>query len=523
MTMDGGAVGESPVIRVWSTEDDRHVAILDIARETASTVPVIEVGAVGHPALGPVVLATDDGRTAYHVGCSPTEVRTLVERMEDGELPTEDARHVVEHDPDTRELPVPETGPLSVGQRGALAPCGWVAPAAVEDYSRLVTEDIREDPDELRENIAALGLLGRGRGDGSHDEAVAPVWEAVQEADGEPVVVVNGNEPDPAADADRLLLEGAPVAVLDGALAVAAAVGAEDVVVYANEADALTFERCETAGDALTDGTDVEIQIAAGPDEYRAGEPTMALESLEGADRIEARRTPPGPEEHGLFGRPTAIHTPRTLAQLRSALLSPDDFDADDADPGTRIVTVGGDAERATVELSTGSSLGTALEAVPDEEFKLACVGGRFGGFTRSLETPTSAPALRSSNLGTNGAIELFDNSRCTVALAGKRAHFAREANCGRCVPCREGSKQLVELLRGIYDGEYDSGSVRELTRVMRRSSTCYFGRAASRPVTTAMDAFETEFSAHARGQCLTGECGTNDQPARRPESTVES
>ncbi|MCL7416245.1 MAG: NADH dehydrogenase FAD-containing subunit [Halalkalicoccus sp.] len=522
MKRKGGATDQTAVVRVCSAEDDRHAAVLDAAREASSSVPVAEVGSIGHPALAPVVLATEEGTTAYHVGCSPTETRTLVERLEDGELPTGDARYVVEHDPDTRTLPVPETGPLSVGRRGALAPCGWAVPAAVEDYDQLVAEDAREDPDGLYEDVDALGLLGRGRGDACHDIPVAPGWESVREADGEPVVVVNANEPDPSADADRLLLEGAPVAVLDGALAVAAAVGAQDVVVYANETDDLALERCETAADALDEALDADIRIASGPDEYRAGEPTMALESLEGADRIEARRTPPGPEEHGLFGRPTAIHTPRTLVQLRTALLSPDRFDADDADPGTRIVTVAGE-DRATVELSTGSSLETALGAVPAEDFKLACVGGRFGGFTRSLETPASAQSLDSANLGTNGVIELFDGSRCTVALAGKRARFAREENCGRCVPCREGSKQLVALLREIYDGEYDSGSIRELTRVMRRTSTCYFGRAASRPVTTAMDAFETEFTAHARGQCLAGECETDDQPARRPGSTVET
>lgn len=524
MAIDRGAVGETSVVRVCSAGDDRHAAVLDVAREAASSVPVVEVGAVGHPSFEPVVLATEEGRTAYHVGCSPTETRTLVERLEDGELPTGDARYVVEHDPDTRALPVPETGPLSVGRRGALAPCGWAVPAALEDYDRLVAEDAREDPGGLREDVDALGLLGRGRGDACHDAPLAPDWASVREAAGDPVVVVNGNEPDPSADADRLLLEGAPVAVLDGALAVAAAVGAADVVVYANETDDLALERCETAADALDGEIDADIRIASGPDEYRAGEPTMALESLEGADRIEARRTPPGPEEHGLFGRPTAIHTPRTVAQLRTALLFPERFDADDADPGTRIVTVAGDVEdRATVELPTGTALSTALGAVSRDDFKMASVGGRFGGVTRSLDIPVIASSLDSANLGTNGVIELFDESRCIVALAGKRARFAREENCGRCVPCREGSKQLVELLRGIYDGDYGSDSIRELSRVMRRTSTCYFGRAASRPVTTAMDAFETEFSAHARGYCPAGECETDEQPARRPGSTVET
>src|SRR5699024_8303336 len=116
------------------------------------------------------------------------------------------------------------------------------------------------------------------------------------------------------------------------------------------------------------------------------------------------------------------------------------------ADPGTRLLTVTGDgmAGPTTVELATDTAL---AEAVASSEYKMACVGGRFGGITRSLDVPASAPALTGAHLGTEGGIELFDGATCALEFAGSRAKFARERNCGRCVPCREGSKQLADLL----------------------------------------------------------------------------
>ncbi|MFW6435605.1 MAG: NADH-ubiquinone oxidoreductase-F iron-sulfur binding region domain-containing protein, partial [Halovenus sp.] len=250
-------------------------------------------------------------------------------------------------------------------------------------------------------------------------------------------------------------------------------------------------------------------QIVSGPDEYIAGEFTMALEALEGNDRLEARLRPPGPARHGLYGRPTVVATPRTLAQIRSALLDPDAFDAGDSDPGTRLFSVTGDvASGATVELPTGGSLSAVRDAVDIQgQFKMASVGGRFGGFTQSLDHTVSSIGLRNANLGTEGVIEVFDQESCPVAVTGERARFASEENCGRCFPGREGTKQLLHLLRDVYDGQYEDDMIRELTRTMGASSLCNFGQSAAQSVGTAIDRFETEFRAHANGRCPSGAC----------------
>jgi NADH-quinone oxidoreductase subunit F len=485
---------------------------LQAARSAADGATVREVGSPGVRALEPLVLVSHDGRTAYHPRPSLDRVEALVEDAAAGDVSAEDARWVVEHDPDVGSLPSPADGPLAVGRRRALGGCGWVDPedgsSAVDTVGR-----VREAPGEALDRLRTLGVLGRGRGDASRDDPVAETIETVRGTGGDPVVVVNANESDRRNETDRTLLCGTPGTVLGGALAIAELVGAapSDVVVYTNEADALARRRTRRAARSLADaveGADPP-QVVSGPDEYVAGEFTMALEALEGNDRLEARLRPPGPARHGLYGRPTAVHTPRTYAQLYEALVNPAAFDGSAADPGTRLVTVSGDvAAPATVELPTGGSLAAVRDAVDAEgRVKMACVGGQFGGFTGTLDHGASALALRDADLGTEGAVELMNDDRCALATVGERVRFASEENCGRCFPCREGSKQLLDLLRDVYDGSYDDDMIQELTRTVGGSSICDFGRSAARSVGTAVRRFETEFEAHAEGRCPSGDC----------------
>jgi NADH-quinone oxidoreductase subunit F len=517
MTETNGTTATTHVVRICTgpASLDRARSLATAARDEAAGASVVEVGSAGIGDFEPLVLTTHEGTTAFHPDPSGDEVRALARAVEDGDVSADTAHAVVEHDPDERTLPLPDDGPLAVGSRRVLARAGWVVPGALDDDERLATDAVHDDPDALDDRVRAVGLLGRGRGDGSTDVPVVDEWDRAREtvASGgdDPVLVVNANESDRRNRTDRTLLESDPVSVVDGALAVAALLEVDDVVFYCNESEHVARDRLRSAVDAVCERVDPSkrSQVVAGPDQYIAGEMTMALEAMEGNDRLEARLRPPTPAQHGLYGRPTVIHTPRTVAQLRQLVLEPETFDADDADPGTRLVTVSGDVDaRATVELSTGGSLATVREVVTlDGSFKMACVGGQFGGLTRSLDYAPSASGLTGAGLGTDGAVELFDDSRCAVATAGKRARFAEEENCGRCVPCREGSVQLTDLLRDVYGGDYKDGMLRELTRVMRTTSTCDFGRGAARPVRTAMDAFETEFHAHAEGRCPSGEC----------------
>ena len=499
MTRQKGAVGRSPVVRV-ATSDGEDVVVA--ARAASESVPVIRTGPTGIAESDPLVMATLDGRTAFFADASGAEAEDVVAEMVDGELPTDGADAVVEHEPGTETLPVPDAGPLSVGRRAVLGPCGWVDPLEPTERPFLSAE-------RSAEAAADAGLLGRGRGDAAADEPAAEAWTTARAADGDPVVVANANEAYDEQQADRTLLRSAPMDVVDGMAAVAEYVGAEDAVLYLNESDVDLVRHLREAVDAASNPLDVVVQLVAGPDEHRAGGPTAALEAMEGADRIEPRLQPPSPARHGLYGRPTVVHTPRTYAQVRHAMAEPDAFDAGAADPGTRVVTVTGDvAAPATVELPSSSSLAAVREAVDLEgTFKMACVGDVLGGYTRDLDVGATAGSLRAAGLGTEGVVELLDDSRCALADAGDRATFAASENSGRCVPGREGTKQLAELLRDVYDGDLEDDKIRELGRVMRRSSNCRTGAHAPRPVTTVIESFEPEVRAHADGRCPAGTC----------------
>lgn len=504
MTIDERVGGRSPVVRIASdvAAGDGDV-VARTARNAADSVSVVETGPTGITGVEPLLLATITGRTAFYPAPDTATVREVVDALDAGELPSVDATAVVDHEEQPSSLPVPDEGALSVGHRTVLGPCGWVDPLAPGEHKFVATE---HDAGA----VADLKLLGRGRGDAVADEPAPEAWDLARETDGDPVVVVNANEADHRPRGDRTLLAGAPFAVLDGAAAVARYIGATDVVVHLNESDTALVQHVRKAVERVD--LPIDAQVVAGPDEYRAGAPTAALEVLEGAERIEPRLQPPTPAEYGLYGRPTVVHTPRTLAQVQHALQTPEEFNPDATEIGTRLVTVTGDvAAPATVELSTDATLDAVHEAVTvDSQFKLACVGGVFGGITGNLNVSPSAPALAAADLGTDGVVELLSEENCVVAEVGERAQFASNANSGRCVPGREGTQQLTELLRDVYQGSFRSDDIRELARVMHRTSSCQIGAHAPRPVTTAINEFEPEFRAHADSRCPSGVCEEN-------------
>jgi NADH-quinone oxidoreductase subunit F len=476
---------EEPVFRISDAEQDRR----SLERETDGT--VLEVGSTGVPAVEPLLTATQDGQTAFFTECSPERIEKIVETG-DGQGVNPDA--IVDHDPATTRLPVPQLPGLDTGVRDVLGGCGWRRPTNPADHEAAGGFEAPEPETVL--NVGAT-LRGRGWGDLCHDAPLGETWNTVRHADGNTVVVVNAH----GNDADRLLLESVPFEMLDGAAAVARAVDAQSIIIYASEDDDRAVDRVrEAVGNhpALP----VPVDVVTGPPDYRAAEPTMAIEAIEGNHRLEARLRPPGPEAVGLHGQPTLIHTPRTLAQLAVAL-------RDGEVQNTRLLTVSGDVEApATVELPETATLAEAMDAVDViGQRKAARVGGRFGGLTSDLDVSVDPESLAAADLGTEGSIHVLADDRCVVEFVGKTARFSSEENCGRCVPCREGTTQLAALLRQIYDGSYTPGKIEELVRVMSTASICEFGVQAGRPVRTALNEFGSEFEAHADGHCPAGSC----------------
>jgi len=462
-----------------------------LADSAGGDVPVTAVGSTGARALEPLLFATHEDETAVVTDADADDVAAAADALADGELPDgADAR--VEHDVAPTTLPVPDLEGFA-GSRTVLARCGWLDPTDPDDYDGAVGFS-DADGDAVLDAAESAGLRGRGWGDWSSDEPVHDLWAGVRERDGPGVVVANAH----GNPGDALLLESDPFAVLDGLQATARAVGATRAYVYASESDEAALDGARDAVAAMD--LDVPVDVVAGPSAYRAAEPTMAIEAVEGNHRLEARLRPPGPDVEGVYGAPTVVHTARTLAHVAGALRG-DGLDA-------RVFTVTGDVDAdATVELGPNDDVERAVAIAGVEDYTAACVGGKFGGVTSDLDVAVTPSALADADLGTEGVVEVLGPDRCPVEFVGARANFAAETNCGRCVPCREGATQLTELLRDVYDGSYDEAGIEELADVMASTSICAFGRDAPRPVRTAMREFDEAFEAHAAGDCPNGAC----------------
>lgn len=481
---------DGPVVRISDSEVEER-------RRPGRNVDgrVVNVGSTGIPAVEPLVMVTLGGKTAFHTQCQPERIEEIVSSVgETDDVTTADPEAVVDHEPNKARFPTPQLSGLNAGVRDVLGACGWRRPTDSSDHEAAGGFD-ESDPEAVLET--GTKLRGRGWGDLCTDEPLAEMWKTVRGADGEATVVVNAH----GNAADALLLASSPFEVIEGAVAVARTVGADSIVVYASADDERAVRTVRAAVENYPD-LPTAVDVVTGPSEYRAAEPTMAVEAIEGNHRLEARIRPPGLHEVGLHGRPTLVHTPRTFAHLAVAL-------REGAVRNTRVVTVTGDVETpATVELPESETLAAAIDAVDvDGAFKAAHVGGQFGGVTGDLDVGVGSEALSDADLGTEGTVHLLADDRCIVEFVGRRAQFAAEENCGRCVPCREGTTQLVTLLRDVYDGEYDPDGIAELIEVMEASSICAFGVQAGRPARTALEAFESEFEAHAEGQCPAGSC----------------
>jgi NADH-quinone oxidoreductase subunit F len=459
-----------------------------------ASVTVARTGPTGVGSVDPVVTITDGGETTVHTRCDPAGVEAIASAIEDGGLPRDGADAVIEHDPDAPAFPAVDLPGL--GDRQVLAGSGWRRPADPADHTAA-----GGFVDAEESAVWELGVQGRGWGDWCRDEPLDPTWERARDAEGSPTIVVNAH----GSAADALLLESVPFEVLEGANAAAVALDADGVIIYASTDDERALERTREAVAAYPQPA-APMDVVGGPPAYRAAEPTMAIEAIEGNHRLEARLRPPGPETVGLHGQPTLVHTARTLAHLALGIRGDT--------PKTRLVTVTGDVDdAATVELPPSATLEDALAAAEVEGYKAACVGGRFGGVTDSLDVAATPERLSAAGLGTEGSVEILGEDRCIVHFVGERADFAADTNCGRCVPCREGTTQLGALLGNVHDGDYRPSKLQELQRVMERTSICTFGVDAGRPVRTAMESFESAFEAHAAGRCPTGAC----QPAVEP------
>jgi NADH:ubiquinone oxidoreductase subunit F (NADH-binding)/(2Fe-2S) ferredoxin len=503
------------------------------ASNLAGQVRVVRVGCMGLCEAGPLVVVSPDG--VYYQKVDREGARRIVaEHLVAGQVVRD--LELAWNTPDGRRLTGREVPFFAQQVKIALRNCGVIDPAAIEEYvardGYLALEKVLFElsADDVIADIKSSGL--RGRGGAGFPSGMK--WQFVREAPGdEKFVVCNGDEGDPGAFMDRSLLEGDPHSVIEGMTIAGRVTGASRGFVYVRAEYPLAIERLGIAlaaarcagllgADILGSGFDFDIEIRIGAGAFVCGEETALLRSIEGK-RGTPQPRPPFPAQHGLWGKPTLINNVETWASVAPILLrGPKWFAAigTGRSKGTKVFALAG-AIRNTglVEVPMGISLRTIVEeiggGIPNgRSFKAAQSGGPSGGCipAAAADVPIDYESLQElgSIMGSGGLI-ILDDRTCMVELARFFVEFLVEESCGKCPPCRIGTRVMLNLLERITKGEAvpaDLDTLEALGRHIQRTSLCGLGQTAPNAVLSTLRHFRAEYDAHVlEGRCPAGQC----------------
>ncbi|HEX5039593.1 MAG TPA: NADH-ubiquinone oxidoreductase-F iron-sulfur binding region domain-containing protein [Candidatus Limnocylindria bacterium] len=422
---------------------------------------------------------------------------------------------------------------LPGGEHRLLTEIGRIDPESIASfrevggYGGLERAVTRLSPEEVIVEIEGAGLRGRG-GSGF---PTAAKWRIARDTPADrKIVVANLMGADPSALGDRALAEGNPHLVIEGLLIAAYAAGAGEAIVAVRRDWTDAIARLRTAAAEATDahlagylvlGTDTSIQLSVweGSGAYVAGEETALISALAG-DRGMPLIRPPFPATRGLHGVPTLVQNGETLAHVAWILSHSSEAFASagsDASRGTKLVTIMGKVNQpGLVEVPLGATIGAIIDLAggPSGSPKAAFVGGPGGGALAEAEftTPYDYEPLGSAGaLIGSGALLVVDGSTCMVDSARFFADFSAREACGKAVPCRIGTRRLVEGLDRILAATprpNDITMLRELSRKISDTALCRLERIAPGPILTTLDRFTDEYRAHAeRGECPAGAC----------------
>ena len=426
---------------------------------------------------------------------------------------------------------------LSPQRHLATEHCGVLDPLDLEEYiagggfealRRAVTELSAE---ELIAEIDAAGL--RGRGGAGFPTAVK--WRHVAERPAEggvKYVVCNGDEGDPGAFMDRMLLESYPFRVLEGLAIAARAVGASEGYLYIRAEYPLAVKRVGEAIDKATaagllgagiagSGVSLHLRIMEGAGAFVCGEETALLASIEGR-RGMPRFRPPYPSASGLWGRPTLVNNTETLALVPWIVRNGGSAFAalgTERSPGTKVFSLAGKINRGgLIEVPMGVTIRQIVEDIGGgvqggRAFKAVQVGGPSGGCIPAAlaETPVDYEALTGVGaiMGSGGLVVLDDRD-CMVEIARYFIEFTQSQSCGKCTLCRVGTRRMLEILTDLCTGRAKGDAVEKLEHLARQvqsASLCGLGKTAPNPVLSTLQHFRGEYDAHLAGRCPAGHC----------------
>ena len=420
--------------------------------------------------------------------------------------------------------------------RIALRNCGIINPESIEEYigtggyealGKVLTE---MTPDDVIQTLMDSGL--RGRGGGGFPTGLK--WKLAKQNDADQkYVCCNADEGDPGAFMDRSILEGDPHAVLEAMAIAGYAIGASQGYIYVRAEYPIAVERLKIAiqqaremellgKDIFGTGFDFDIDLRLGAGAFVCGEETALMTSIEG-NRGEPKPRPPYPAQKGLFGKPTILNNVETYANIPQIILNGPEWFASmgtEKSKGTKVFALGGKIHNTgLVEIPMGTTLREVIEeiggGIPNgKKFKAAQTGGPSGGCipAEHFDIPIDYDNLISigSMMGSGGLI-VMDETDCMVDIAKFFLEFTVEESCGKCTPCRVGTKRMLEILTKITKGQAtmeDLNKLEELCYYVKENSACGLGQTAPNPVLSTLRYFRDEYEAHIKEKrCPAGVC----------------
>ena len=516
----------------------------------AEEVKVVQTGCFGLCALGPVVILYPDG-TFY----SRVEESDVAEIVSEHLLKGRPVERLVYNEKDETTGAVTEslndTTFYKSQYRLALRNCGVINPENIEEYiamdgyaalGKVLTE---MTPDEVIQTILDSGL--RGRGGGGFPTGLKWKFASSNRGNVKKYVACNADEGDPGAFMDRSILEGDPHALIEAMAIAAYAIGADEGYVYVRAEYPIAVNRLQIAIDQAKEygllgedifgtGFNFDLKIRLGAGAFVCGEETALMTSIEG-NRGEPRPRPPFPAVKGLFGQPTILNNVETYANIPQIILKGADwFSAigTEKSKGTKVFALGGKIRNTgLVEVPMGTTLRHIIEeiggGIPNgKKFKAAQTGGPSGGCIPAhlIDTPIDYDNLMAigSMMGSGGLI-VMDEDTCMVDIARFFLDFTVDESCGKCTPCRVGTKRLLELLDKIIAGNgelEDLDRMEELCNYIKSASLCGLGQTAPNPVLSTLRYFRDEYVAHiVDKKCPAGVCKNLIQYSIDPETCI--
>ena len=505
------------------------------ANDLENEVAVVRTGCHGLCALGPIVLVYPEG-SFYSMVKAEDVPEIVTEHLLKGRVVTR-----LLYDETVQEaevLPLAETGFYKKQKRVALRNCGVINPENIDEYiavdgyqalGKVLTE---MTPEQVIDTILASGLRGRGGAGFPTGQKWKLARTLVPDAD-QKYVCCNADEGDPGAFMDRSVLEGDPHVVLEAMAIAGYAIGANQGYIYVRAEYPIAIERLRIAigqareygllgKDIFGTGFDFDIDLRFGAGAFVCGEETALMTSIEG-NRGEPRPRPPFPAVKGLFAKPTVLNNVETYANVPRIILNGPEWFASmgtEKSKGTKVFALGGKIKNTgLVEVPMGTTLREVVEdiggGIPNgKKFKAAQTGGPSGGCipAEHFDVPIDYDNLIAigSMMGSGGLI-VMDEDNCMVDIAKFFLEFTVDESCGKCTPCRIGTKRMYEMLEKITKGQAtleDLDKLEELCYYIKANSLCGLGQTAPNPVLSTLRYFRDEYVAHVVDKkCPAGVC----------------